>query len=620
MIQGGEMPLWNSYQMGGMPFLANCQSSILYPFTIFFAVSGFVHALKLFHLLHYALAGIGFYLLGRKFGFKSWIAFVGSVVFTYNGYMLTRLEFLSVLGCLIWFPWILIFCFKIRDSELPFSAAIAGLVLSLSLFAGFPQLLFLQICGALLFSFILLPLRKMALFWIGTFMVFLIASASQWIPTFELLMHSVRGGSGLSFSESVFYSLPVQGLLGLIYPYRILHHVHRFTGEKFFWMWSAWWGFTATFFSLFSIKFKGKRILIFACLLGLSGILWSMGNECVWYETLYKHIFVLRLFRYPPVALYWTVSSIAIIVLCGLAGIYSTFSSTKIRNGILIIGGCILIFELQQYSRNLLPTIQPDYYRVTFKAIRSILSDKASIAMLSPKIDQERKLPGITSLEAKLKFRAFLFDLTNLPYRIRTIIPSGEPLALRSFDDLHHKLMKAKSLEQAKPLLNFWNVTHFLTNDTLNDTWQLTSADADLKVYKNLQAKGQAFGIKEEDFDGLEPKNVVAPSYFNISNMKIVARFETPEKLLVVFNVPFYPGWKIYCSKCTTHSNDLLHSIQAQNYFHAVFLPPGTHRLFLIYDSIFWKISILITLAGLASLLGITFRRLKNLNHASFIN
>ena len=38
-IQGGHLPLWNSYEMGGMPFLANGQSSILYPGTLLFYIS-----------------------------------------------------------------------------------------------------------------------------------------------------------------------------------------------------------------------------------------------------------------------------------------------------------------------------------------------------------------------------------------------------------------------------------------------------------------------------------------------------------------------------------------------------------------------------------------------------
>src|SRR3990167_5769953 len=69
-IQSGEMPLWNSYQMGGMPFHANGQSAVLYPGTLLFFFWGFVPALKIFHVVHYALASAGFFMLARKLVFS----------------------------------------------------------------------------------------------------------------------------------------------------------------------------------------------------------------------------------------------------------------------------------------------------------------------------------------------------------------------------------------------------------------------------------------------------------------------------------------------------------------------------------------------------------------------
>ncbi|MBI1979896.1 MAG: hypothetical protein HYS58_03960, partial [Elusimicrobia bacterium] len=260
MMQGGEMPLWNPYALGGMPFLANCQSSILYPFTLFFTHFHFSLALKLFHFFHYFLASLGFFLLARKLEFSRWIACAGAILFAYNGYLLTRFEFLSVLGGVIWFPWILL-CFSVH----PFPAV---LTLSISFFAGFPQIFILQ-SGAALFYWLYREQSKENVWKIAkTFFIFLCLIGLHWIPTWELLLNSSRGAGGIPWEEAASYSFPPDGILGLISPFRILHHPDRFTGEKYFWIWSAWWGIAATFFIFCALASKKKKLLTYSLILG----------------------------------------------------------------------------------------------------------------------------------------------------------------------------------------------------------------------------------------------------------------------------------------------------------------------------------------------------------------
>lgn len=609
MLQEGKMPLWNSYEMGGMPFLANCQSAILYPFTIFFFIFQFVNALKLFHFFHYALSGIGFYLFSRKIGAGAWIAFLGGIVFAYNGYMLTRFEFLSVLGAALWLPWIFLPITIPLSScgSMLFPALFCAIAISCSLFAGFPQLLILQLLAAISFSCLFHAPRKNIIFWLMTGSIALWMGAVQWIPTLELLPRSIRGGSGVSFKEAAIYSLPTESLFGLIVPYRILHHADRFTGEKYFWIWSGWWGVAATLFIFFSIRSRQRKLLFFSWGLFAAGILWSLGNQLPWFETLYKNFFLLRLFRYPPVALYWTVAAAASLVTSGLAVIRRQIFNNNLKRGAAIVLSLFLVLELWSYSRKIAPTVIPDYYHITSPAIQNILNDKTGTVMLSPKLDRERHLAGITSLETKLKFRAFLFDLTNLPYRIKTIVPSGEPLALAAYENLHDELMSTHSLKEARPLLNLWNVTHFLTQDTLDNSWELASQDPTIKVYRNSQALGEAYALEAHS----RIQKSIQPVFLKTGAQEIAATFTSDKELFVHFNVPYYPGWKIFCSDCKVHRSKPLLSFPVRNYFMGIALPPGTHKLFLSYEPSSWKVALPVTLIAIAVLaVGLPFRKL----------
>jgi hypothetical protein len=519
MIQEGEMPLWNAYEMGGMPFLANAQSAILYPFTILFYLLHFTLALKVFHFFHYALLGTGFYLLGRKLGFNRWSAFAGSMVFAYNGYMLTRLEFVSVLGSLIWFPWIAIFL--IQPPLIPHDAAKAeplffsplllrgnkrglrtffaffsALALSFSFLGGYPQIVILEIFAVFLFCLAAGNIKTSLSVYFSALGIFLFLSAVQWIPTLELWKYSVRSGNGIDFEEAVIYALPWKSLLGLINPFYIFHHPDRFTGEKFFWIWSAWCGLTAAGIALFSWKSENKKLILFSVVLTLFGILWAMGDLFPWYAFLYRWFFPMKLFRYPPAVLYWTVIGVSFLVMCGLTGlaeIFSRWRGTELstRGGVLFLPVpfliCLLSVELWHYSRHLLPTITPDYFRYTFSVIRRLQEDHPGTVMLSPKLDRTRKLADVDSLRAALKFRGYLFDLTNLPYRIKTIVNSGEPLALRSYQMFYTKLMETPVFKDVRKFFNFRNVTHFLTEDRLDPTWVPVSMENHVKIYRNPQ-------------------------------------------------------------------------------------------------------------------------------------
>lgn len=83
ILEDGEWPLWNPYQLGGMPLLGNSQSAVFYPPRLIHLVTDPYVGTTLYILLKLWLCGFTAYLLGRGIGLS-----VGPSQFLSVGWML----------------------------------------------------------------------------------------------------------------------------------------------------------------------------------------------------------------------------------------------------------------------------------------------------------------------------------------------------------------------------------------------------------------------------------------------------------------------------------------------------------------------------------------------------
>jgi len=159
----GRVPLWNPALFGGQPALADIQSGALYPPHVIQALAygwggaGFpLRALEWQVILHFAIAGVGSYLLGRYWGRRSgaslksarFMGVIVSLVFTYSGYLtgfpVQQLAILEVSAWLPWLMWLLSRSLDAVSDAKPLktslaAAAWAGLAFALAILAGHPQ-------------------------------------------------------------------------------------------------------------------------------------------------------------------------------------------------------------------------------------------------------------------------------------------------------------------------------------------------------------------------------------------------------------------------------------------------------------------------------------------------
>ncbi|MCL5996389.1 MAG: YfhO family protein [Chloroflexi bacterium] len=106
-IRQGELPLWNPYLFGGIPFLAAGQHSALYPFSILYYLLPLDKAYGWFTVLNLGLAGIFFFIFMRTLGLSRASSTLAGVAYQLSGFMIVSVVFPMIIAAAAWLPLIL---------------------------------------------------------------------------------------------------------------------------------------------------------------------------------------------------------------------------------------------------------------------------------------------------------------------------------------------------------------------------------------------------------------------------------------------------------------------------------------------------------------------------------
>jgi hypothetical protein len=104
----GRLPWWTPEVGIGYPMLAEGEIGALYPLNWpLYAMLSPERALSLSIVLHYLLAGLGLYWLGRTLGMARAGALLGGVIYALGGFNIAHLSHISILSAAAWLPWLL---------------------------------------------------------------------------------------------------------------------------------------------------------------------------------------------------------------------------------------------------------------------------------------------------------------------------------------------------------------------------------------------------------------------------------------------------------------------------------------------------------------------------------
>jgi hypothetical protein len=322
-ILHGNLPLWNPYNGWGAPFLANYQSAIFYPpnwiliiFYLIHPTQGLFFGYTVLLILHLQLGGVGFFRLLSKLELNQTAKILGSMIFILSGYLINRINFISMVWAMVWAPWIIKGVYDLfRKNHKSFKMVRLNLIIpiTMQLFAGHAQTTYytLLVSGIFFIALWISHSHKVKL--ISTYFLNILfsvgISAIQLIPTAEYLIQSQRSDE-VGFAYATNFSLWPWRLISIVFPdFWGNPSYSRYLGGGNYWEDHIYLGVFPFIFILFAIfiilrnkvKLSSVQVLFLrVCIILIPvSVLMALGKNFFLFPFFYHHIPTFDLFQAP---------------------------------------------------------------------------------------------------------------------------------------------------------------------------------------------------------------------------------------------------------------------------------------------------------------------------------
>src|SRR5438477_10427606 len=299
--RAGEIPLWNPYNVAGLPFLAQWNTLALYPLSLIYVLLPLPWSLNFFNLLHLYLGGLGMFCLARRWLRHGAAAGVVGVGYAFGGLLVSALMWPNNTAALGWLPLVLLLGER-AASQGGRACAGAGLIMALQFLCGAPEITALTWAGLLALVVFgqdaksaSLGRRLGRLSLVSAITMGL--GAIQFIPFLELLRHSQRGARFASGDWALSWS----GLGNFFVP---LFHTVQSRDRIFFqanqqWVTSYYPAITLLLPALMALgSERACRVRLLAALTLLSLVL-ALGSHALLYDGLRRIVPLVGIMRYP---------------------------------------------------------------------------------------------------------------------------------------------------------------------------------------------------------------------------------------------------------------------------------------------------------------------------------
>ena len=317
-LQRGVIPFWNPYVFCGMPFLANLQHALFYPFSLLHYLFPFDLGFKHLFLVHYLVGGLGIYLLLRKIGLAALSCLAGAIVFTFSGYLVSVVNLLTTLSSVVWLSFVLLFFICAVERHWLWSVLV-GVVLALEFHSGQPEILYFS--GIILAAYAIYawfynlarPARILGLLTLGIF-TSIVLVLPELTALKEMIGLSVRE-KGVDFRIATYWSFHPLELITIFlhtFSWDYIGSSHWFRQT---WLKNFYFGVLPLAMMVFSYILRPQRRFtrFFLCL-GSFSLLLALGKYTPIYNYLFQYFPGFNLIRYPVkyiVILYLSLSVIA---------------------------------------------------------------------------------------------------------------------------------------------------------------------------------------------------------------------------------------------------------------------------------------------------------------------
>ncbi|MDB6032786.1 MAG: putative rane protein [Verrucomicrobiales bacterium] len=362
----GQLPLWNPLNNCGLPFAAQWNSMVFYPFSLVYLLLPFPWSLNVFCLGHAAMAGLAMYWLaewwlGRR---NSFGAAVAGLAFAWNGFTLHALMWPNNIAAFAWMPLVILAVQKgvAKGGKSLFCAALCGAVQMLT---GAPEIIAFTWGAAFLFLFIRPPaeessesqpacmvgfkfkaegyrtLRRFSV----VFALVLGLCAIQLLPFLELVGLSQRSRN---FGDNS-WSLPAWGLANFLVPlFRSTpSRLNVYSQDEQQWTSSYYVGIGVILFALIALwKQRDGRARLLGCML-LGSVWLAFGRDGWLYELVNRVIPVLGFIRFPVKFIVLALFALSLLAGQGADWVFDqereSPKRTVTRIGLLLSASCVAI-------------------------------------------------------------------------------------------------------------------------------------------------------------------------------------------------------------------------------------------------------------------------------------
>lgn len=380
-LGAGEVPLWNPYNLGGHPFLADTQSAVFYPPRLISIAAlnltggstpqRMYAALQAEVVAHALIGSLLMYAFCRaliKTRYSVPAALIGALTFAYGGFLTGYAPLqLAIMEAAVWLPLALLGILRATETERVqwIWLAVSGVALGVALLAGHPQTALYFIYTSLAY----LAWRsfgraqgKLRTFVIGALLFGVIGggmAAVQLLHGWEYLSATTRGA--LSF-EAKGNGFPFYDLLQVVLP-----SVFSLYSPLYF-------GVAALMLLIYSLaRLRAEKLFWLGALLIALGL--SLGKNAVFYDLFYQLVPGFNLFRQQERAAYIVAIAAAVLAAHGAADILEVTEQAALARrytliffgiavGLLILSCALLIAWLAAPE-----TFSTPFQRVMFSAL-----------------------------------------------------------------------------------------------------------------------------------------------------------------------------------------------------------------------------------------------------------
>lgn len=563
-IKNLKIPLWNPYSYCGYPFLANMQTAVFYPARWIFYIFSLDIAYKIFVILHVFFAGVGMYILMRRWKVSRSASIISAIIFSFNGYIITRIEFLSVLAAYVWLPFIIFSIDLSLDKKNIKYYAISSCFMALQIFSGNLQLTFYSLITVFIFTlyksikfknyYPLLILVVSSIFALAISMI-------QVLPFMEFVKLSSRS-SGLNYILASRWSLEPKYIINFFVPFFFGNPINgTFSGTDQFWTSSCYTGifsFLFVFILLFYLKnldsLEKRGQSLFFYLLLITSIILALGEYTHLYKLFYNYIPGFKMIRYPSVIIYIAVFSIS--SLSGLCFDYFIKNYIRYLTFIFLVI-IIIIADLFLYGIEINPTVPSNLLKYETRIIKFLKKEKEQFRIfISPYtsmhinsrylFENNMKYNGnITGINYMLDAKSLLLPNTNMIFKIQSAT-GYDPIRIKYYEEMLDSLSNQISPSETR-LLDIMNIKYILSIEKIkNKKLVFLMNDNGINLYKNKEYLPRVFFIKEEDLSfrkiDILPYSAKVTFY---SHEKVIVEVKPESNCTLVLSDTYYPGWKV---------------------------------------------------------------------------